>query len=241
MRRIAHGIKRQDWFLVLIELITVIVGLFLGLQIDQWNTDRQDRADQYDYLIRIHDEIVESTKVRSFVRDIRFKNWMLLSGLVDDLYNDTERPDLTIEECSAIHQSSFLTAFISDLPSLNTLIATGRINIVDDNELQAALIIFELRRETLIRFTEADVVGLATKYPELLRQEPQSGWREAGNFESQVHCNLELLRSNQAFLNDFADNFDIYEAYMNSGLKPMVEHVKTLHELLDETLAITHE
>ena len=36
LRRIAHHVKQQQWTAVLIELVIVILGVFLGFQVSDW-------------------------------------------------------------------------------------------------------------------------------------------------------------------------------------------------------------
>lgn len=40
-RRFAEALRRQDFATVSIELLVLIVGIALGLQVDQWNSERQ--------------------------------------------------------------------------------------------------------------------------------------------------------------------------------------------------------
>jgi hypothetical protein len=40
IKRISEGIKNQDWFVVTIEIMIVVVGIFIGLQVDDWNNVR---------------------------------------------------------------------------------------------------------------------------------------------------------------------------------------------------------
>ena len=42
-RRIAEAIRRQDFATVTIELLVLIVGIALGLQVDDWNAERKQR------------------------------------------------------------------------------------------------------------------------------------------------------------------------------------------------------
>ena len=42
LRRLAEGVRQQDWFTVVVEVLIVVVGIFLGLQVDDWNEGRQD-------------------------------------------------------------------------------------------------------------------------------------------------------------------------------------------------------
>ena len=44
LRRLAASIRKQDWFTVLIEVLIVVFGVFIGLQLGNWNTEQQERA-----------------------------------------------------------------------------------------------------------------------------------------------------------------------------------------------------
>ncbi|MEM5518646.1 hypothetical protein WNY37_16935 [Henriciella sp. AS95] len=43
LQRLATSIRKQDWFTVLIETLIVVLGVFLGLQLGNWNQERGDR------------------------------------------------------------------------------------------------------------------------------------------------------------------------------------------------------
>ena len=40
LRRLAEAIQQQNWFVVLLEVMIVVVGIFIGLQVDDWNQER---------------------------------------------------------------------------------------------------------------------------------------------------------------------------------------------------------
>ena len=44
LRRLTDAFRKQDWFTVLIETLIVVFGVFLGIQLGNWNAARQDRA-----------------------------------------------------------------------------------------------------------------------------------------------------------------------------------------------------
>jgi hypothetical protein len=54
--RLVGSLRRQDWTAVVIELVTVMLGLFLGLQLNDWNDARQARAREKAALERLHEE-----------------------------------------------------------------------------------------------------------------------------------------------------------------------------------------
>jgi hypothetical protein len=44
LRRIASAFRKQDWFTVAVETLIVVFGVFIGLQVNNWNAASQDRA-----------------------------------------------------------------------------------------------------------------------------------------------------------------------------------------------------
>lgn len=44
LRRLADAFRKQDWFTVAVETLIVVLGVFLGLQVQEWSQGRSDRA-----------------------------------------------------------------------------------------------------------------------------------------------------------------------------------------------------
>jgi hypothetical protein len=63
-RRLGERLKQQDWAGVAIELVLVVVGVFLGIQVANWNDQRRERALERSYVARIGQD------VRSDVADL---------------------------------------------------------------------------------------------------------------------------------------------------------------------------
>jgi hypothetical protein len=60
IRRLAAAIKNQDWFTVSIEFVIVVAGIFVGLQVNDWNENRLNRAQERANLVRLLDEAENS-------------------------------------------------------------------------------------------------------------------------------------------------------------------------------------
>ena len=58
LQRLADAIRTQNWFTVVLEILIVVVGIFIGLQVDGWNEQRKDRGLERRYLERIYNEVV---------------------------------------------------------------------------------------------------------------------------------------------------------------------------------------
>lgn len=53
IRRMFSAIRTQDWSTLMIELAVVVIGIFLGLQVDAWNEARREAARETAYLQRL--------------------------------------------------------------------------------------------------------------------------------------------------------------------------------------------
>ncbi len=56
---LAAALRRQDWATVLIELVLVIAGVLIALQVNNWNEARQDRERGLVYLSRIESDLAK--------------------------------------------------------------------------------------------------------------------------------------------------------------------------------------
>ena len=61
-KRFLEHLKNQHWTGVFIELAIVVVGVFIGLQVDNWNQARQDRGLERQYLERLREDMLSSIK-----------------------------------------------------------------------------------------------------------------------------------------------------------------------------------
>jgi hypothetical protein len=53
----ADAIKEQNWFTVALEMLIVVVGIFIGLQVNDWNQARVDRVLESRYLERLQADL----------------------------------------------------------------------------------------------------------------------------------------------------------------------------------------
>jgi hypothetical protein len=56
-RRLGERLKQHDWVAVTIELILVVVGVFLGIQVANWNEQRKEQSLESAYQSRIAQDV----------------------------------------------------------------------------------------------------------------------------------------------------------------------------------------
>ncbi|MEQ9317189.1 MAG: hypothetical protein RLN72_15150 [Henriciella sp.] len=57
LQRLATSIRKQDWFTVLIETLIVVLGVYLGIQLGNWNAARASHQLGEDYVERLTEDL----------------------------------------------------------------------------------------------------------------------------------------------------------------------------------------
>ena len=66
LKRISARAARQDWFAVAVEFIILVAGVFLGIQVSNWNQDRLDRAEGREYRQRLISDLESNQRDLAF-------------------------------------------------------------------------------------------------------------------------------------------------------------------------------
>lgn len=57
INRFSRAIIEQNWFTVFLEIFVVVIGIFLGLQVDDWNENRKNRQQERVYLAKLSNDL----------------------------------------------------------------------------------------------------------------------------------------------------------------------------------------
>jgi hypothetical protein len=238
----SEAIRKQNWFVVAIEVLVVVVGIFIGRQVDDWNQARRDRADEKIFIERLHEDIVLAEELSNRVRARRLERLQTLYVAADIVFGRSDRQSLTQEECSSIVSSSYFNINVAGFPSVTELVATGRMHIIRDAQLRSSLVYLEQVRGTLINYINVQTIAsiaIGTKYPGIVQMESYYD-TDLNEARSHLQCDLGKMRASQDFLNDMAIGIDRYDAYIRDGLAPWSEQFDKVHALVDETLGLRH-
>ena len=142
IKRIGKGIKDQDWFVVTIEIMIVVIGIFIGLQVDDWNEQRKENTLQQIY----KDRLVRDIKTDMSHAQARLHYFTVVKAYGEKAlaYLDlpqTERkptPDILITFMLA---SSRWENFYSQV-TYDELKSTGRIHLIGDVDARDQVAIY---------------------------------------------------------------------------------------------------
>lgn len=60
LQRMADAIRTQNWFTVIIEILIVVIGIFLGLQVTEWNQARKANLQNQIAMAQLDEDINEA-------------------------------------------------------------------------------------------------------------------------------------------------------------------------------------
>lgn len=245
LQRIAEAVTSREWSTVLVELMILVLGIFLGLQVDDWNEARKDRADERQSVQRLHEDVVLADAVTQRVRDRMLGRLEQVKAAADLLANDSPSEAVTPEICSAISATSLTNINAPRLAAFDELVGTGRLDIISNDDLLRSLITLEQYRSVLaglVSTTSSDnaLLFLPAAFPELMQTHT---YLEADTEEIRIgaRCDLDAMRADPAFLNQFALNADTYDVFIRDGLDPWSRQFQRVHDILDDALGIDHE
>ncbi|WP_394727601.1 hypothetical protein [Altererythrobacter sp. GH1-8] len=218
LRRISQHLKEQNWFAVGIEIVIVLVGVFLGIQAANWNNEREQRQDERQILKRLSDETAVLLAAVKEEKRIFQNRTDLLTAVQPVIYSlEVARP-LSDAECEAVALSHIYRLGSDELPVLNELIGTGRFDRLRSDELKQELRQYILFRDAL-RSSHAErtneIYRLSNRHPDAIsvtsvpRETDYAGdwtWLSGEGYRWKPSCDVQRMRSNQSFLNDFFDN-----------------------------------
>jgi hypothetical protein len=245
LHRLAQALASQNWSTVIVEILVVVVGIFIGLQVDDWNAARKDHRDEQVFLERLHSDVLRAEGLSDRLRSRRLETVSDIVSALEVLFVQMERDFLTEEECRSIGASNLYNLNVPNLPAFQELIGVGRLEIIRDADLRAALIGLEQTQGALlalvaVQSSQATLAHLPSEFPALIQMEPYLE-EQTGEVRAQMTCDVAGMRADQRFLNMVAVNADGYDAFVRDGLAPWSAQFQSVHDLLDESLGIKHD
>lgn len=139
LRRISKHVKDQNWFAVFIDFCIVVVGVFIGLQVANWNDAQAERVEERKIVLQLIAEAGE-TDVR--IDANKAHDTERLSAAIR-AHTALKADSLNEDDKAQLHQDlmalgpwqgvDFVTA------SLNRLIDADRLSLISDPELQLSI------------------------------------------------------------------------------------------------------
>jgi hypothetical protein len=135
LRRLAEALRTQNWFTVVLEIAIVVVGIFIGLQADDWNENRKERQAEYSRLVALKQNVDTSIELlRRERRNAKGANQALryLLKPAQDVDDETILQNLR-------YGLTYGATFTPEINVYDDLKSSGELALLSDSDLRSAL------------------------------------------------------------------------------------------------------
>jgi len=218
LRRITKHVKAQNWFAVGLDFVIVVFGVFVGLQVQDWNDSRKERVEESLLMVRLFEETrsLIDAHDRELV-SLRSRAEVLI-GANPVLFSQAPSRALTELECGGVSASHVYRRPADELPVLDEMLETGRFDLLQDagvkDDLRAYLLLRE-RGRAYYKEAVNELFRLHSRFPSLIivRRLPVTsdsdiswGGLSGNGYRWVPQCDVDKMRANTAFLNEYVDN-----------------------------------
>ena len=134
LRRVIQHVKKQEWTAIWIDLVIVVVGVFIGIQVANWNEERQTRQKADGFTTQLMADLrLTSWNYQFFLeyyRDVRAAAEITVDALSGRAPLSNE--DLLI---NAYRATQYKTN-ASRRSTYDELVSTGNLGLISDSELR---------------------------------------------------------------------------------------------------------
>ena len=156
LRRFSQSLKEQNWMAITIEFVLLVVGVFLGIQVANWNAERETNK-----------KAVEATD--KLIADLRAESWryQFLLEYHRDIRDAAEKTVGALSGKIPLSNEEFLVNAYraSRRSTYDELVSTGNIALIKDKELRNV----SVRAYSLTTIDNLVREGIESRYRELFR------------------------------------------------------------------------
>lgn len=166
---VTKHVKEQNWFAVGIDFFIVVVGVFMGIQVANWNESRANEKIVDAYIVRLQAEIQDENEAHKNMID--YLTTARAHGIAALEAFKQPAIDLDKEFLIDLYQASQTWNHKPSLSTYNELLATGRIALISDENVRKAVSgYFAGRRASGVTIEN----NMATAYKTTIRSDMQS-------------------------------------------------------------------
>ncbi len=138
-RRVAEHAKAQNWFAVALDLFIVVIGVFIGIEVANWNQTRQDRQEERRYYGQLLVDL--RSDLESFaLAERRADRHDKAAQLVLDRLSGNAPPEASLGRmATAIHHAGWIYIPPATRGTYNELVSTGNLGLLRNSQLKTEI------------------------------------------------------------------------------------------------------
>ena len=163
LRRITEHVKTQNWFAVVLDFVIVVIGVFIGIQVANWNSLAQARSKEFVILEQLatqFESAVEDAKKAKVDSDTNLEATRTVLRVIRDGKEPEDKAAFLETLRSA---GSFISGPLEPV-TLTELLATGRLSEMSSPGLRLALIRYHEISVSHDKFTDIVLERISTPH-----------------------------------------------------------------------------
>lgn len=145
LRRVIEHVRDQNWFAVCLDFVIVVVGVFIGIQVANWNELRQEQALERVLLERLQRDFQQLLELDRERFALTVSAPEKLGGLIDAIRTGPEPPLDAV--WPGVEGALVTYATTPPSPTYDELLATGRLSRLTNESLRQELASFQRSRK----------------------------------------------------------------------------------------------
>lgn len=215
LQKLASAIQRQDWFQVTIEVLIVIVGIYLGLQVQEWGNSRAERQEEQAYLFNLENDLKTSIELANADLELSHRTVKSLTYILD-VVSEPEAEILQEKLDEAIFWGLYnILQMGVQLNTLDEMISSGKLTLLRNNQLRNSLVGLS-RKIASIRYEERNIYDVILTHIDTLLVEQYTA--------------MNYIRFENAVNNDYLDKKYLAPVAADS-LIPLLSNKKIINAI----------
>ena len=138
-RRVAEHARAQNWFAVTLDLFIVVIGVFIGIEVANWNQARQDRQEERRYYGQLLADLRGDLETFSLT-ERRADAFDEAAQLVLDRLGGKASPQASPGRMAvAIHKAGWIYIPYASRGTYDELVSTGNLGLLRNAQLKSEI------------------------------------------------------------------------------------------------------
>lgn len=158
LQRVIKHVKAQNWTAVALDFVIVVMGVFMGLQVQQWSAARADRDAEEIALQRLIVEYEKNLQILAADKEMASRTMTASQTLLSIIAPEPD-PGITDEFIARPLLDCLGSAkFVPALGVTDSLTSSGEIRLIGDPEIQRMLSQWPTKAQKMIEWQEIERV-----------------------------------------------------------------------------------
>ncbi|MBO6689336.1 MAG: hypothetical protein JJ931_12835 [Henriciella sp.] len=139
LRRLTTAFRKQDWFTVAVETLIVVFGVYIGLQVNNWNTERGERQLEAKYRLLLVSDLraIDATLAEQLEHEVGVT---IAAGVAFQEISDAGTSSDPMSIGQSLMQVWGRRTLTLESPTFSELKGAGRLTVIKDTGLRRDLI-----------------------------------------------------------------------------------------------------